>query len=146
MAKKLELEKDEILWKDRKRYLGMPISFTRYELNEERLILRRGFFKTVTDEILIYRIMDIRLVRTFGQKIFGVGTVTLLSTDKSSPSMDLQNIKKPDDVRRFLSKLIEKQRAAKGISRNEFLGGGPHGQGEHCPDPEAHEGHTGGPH
>ena len=127
MAQKLVIEKDEILWKDRKRYLGMPISFTRYEVTADRLIKRHGFFKTTTDELLIYRIMDIRLVRGLWQKIFGVGTVTLLSTDKSTPSLDLKNIKKSDDVRRFLSKLIEEQRVAKGVSKNEFLGGGLHG-------------------
>lgn len=126
MAKKFVLEKDEVLWKDRKRFMGMPLSFTRYELTEERLILRKGFFKTSTDEILVYRIMDIRLVRTLGQKIFGVGTVTVISTDKSSPSLELKNIKSSDEVRVFLSKLIEKQRVAKGISRNEFLGVGTH--------------------
>ena len=127
MAKKLMVEREEVLWKDRRRYLGMPISFTRYELTEERLMLRKGFFKTETEEILIYRIMDIRLVRTLGQKIFGVGTVTLISTDKTTPTFALKNIKHADDVRLFISKLIEKQRVAKGISRNEFLGTGSHG-------------------
>ena len=127
MAKKLIVEKDEILWHDRKRYLGMPISFTRYEVTTERLIKRSGFFKTYTDEILIYRIMDIQLVRGLGQKICGVGTVTLISTDKSSPSVELKNIKRSDDVRRFLSKLIEDQRVAKGVSKAEFLGGTPAG-------------------
>ena len=139
MANKIKLEKEEILWKDRKRHLGLPISFTRYELNEERLVLRHGFFKTVTDEILIYRIMDVRLVRTLGQKIFGVGTVTLISTDKSTPILELKNIKKSDDVRRFISKQIEKQRIAKGVSKNEFLGGGVAGPGgPDCPDPALH--------
>ena len=127
MAKKLIIEKDEILWKDRKRILGMPLSFTRYEITADRLIKRSGFFKTVTEELLIYRIMDIRLVRGFGQKLFGVGTVTLISTDKTTPSVDLKNIKRSDDVRRFLSKQIEDQRVEKGVSKNEFLGGGLHG-------------------
>ena len=31
----------EYLWKDRKRYLGMPISFTRYFLSEDRLLFLR---------------------------------------------------------------------------------------------------------
>ena len=127
MGKKIIVEKDEILWKDRKRCLGLPLSFTRYEASEERLTLRRGFFKTETDETLVYRIMDIRLVRTLGQKIFGVGTVTLTTTDKTQPSLDLKNIKRPDEVRRFLSQLIEKQRSARGITSNEFLGGPGHG-------------------
>ena len=125
MAKKLIIEKDEILWHDRKRYLGLPISFTRYEVTTDRLIKRRGFFKTYTDELLIYRILDIRLVRGLGQKLFGVGTVTLHSTDKTTPTIDLENIKRSDDVRRFLSKQIEQQREAKGVGKSEFLGGIP---------------------
>jgi len=127
MAKKLIIEKDEILWRDRKRYFGLPISFTRYEVTNDRLIKRRGFFRTYTDELLIYRIMDIQLVRGLGQKLCGVGTVTLISTDKTTPVVDLQNIKRSDDVRRFLSKLIEEQRVAKGVGKSEFLGGVPHG-------------------
>ncbi|MDR1559082.1 MAG: PH domain-containing protein [Clostridiales bacterium] len=124
MGRKLDFEKNEILWKDRRRRLGLPLSFTRYEVTEDRLITRKGFFKTETDEILIYRIMDVRLVRTLGQKIFGVGTVTLISSDKSQPTLQLKNIKQPDEVRMFLSKLIEQQRAARGISSREFLVGG----------------------
>jgi len=123
VSKKLVMEKDEIIWKDRKRYLGLPLSFTRYEVTGERLIKHKGFFKTVTDELMIYRIMDIQMVRTLGQKICGVGTVILMSSDKSCPSLHLENIKQSDKVRRFMSKLIEEQRMAKGVNKSEFLGG-----------------------
>jgi len=138
MSKKLAVDDDKILWRDRKRWLGLPLSFTRYEVSDDRLIVRKGFFKTEVDEILIYRIMDIKLVRTLGQKIFGVGTVTLISTDKTNHILEMKNIKQSDHVRKFLSKLIEQQRAARGITSSEFLGGGrghhhEHG-GEFCPD------------
>jgi hypothetical protein len=122
MAKKFTVEKAEILWKDRRRRLGLPLSFTRYEAYDDRLILRKGFFNTTTDELMLYRVMDTRLSRTLGQKIFGVGTVTLLSTDKSHGSLDLKNVKNSDDVRRFLSKLVEEQRMQRGITGREFLG------------------------
>ena len=137
MPKKPIVEKEEIIWKDRKRFLGLPLSFTRYYVSNERLILKQGFFKTITEEILIFRIMDIKLTRKFGQKICGVGTVTLLSTDKTQPKFDLVNIKHPDDVRRFLSKQIDQQRKERGIAGAEFLGGG--GRGAH-----AHGQHGGG--
>ena len=148
MAKKPAVEKEKILWKDRRRRFGLPLSFTRYIVSGERLILKRGFFKTITDEILIYRIMDIRLTRKLGQKIFGVGTVTLISTDKSQPMLELRNIKHPDTVRRFMSQLIDQQRKARGISGSEFLGGmhaGAHrggrgsglGSGSGGPDPSS---------
>jgi len=129
MAKKLAVEKDAVLWKDRKRFLGLPLSFTKYSVSEERLILRQGFFKTQVDELMIYRIMDIRLTRTLGQKLCGVGTITLISDDRTQPTLDLKNIRQPDNVRVFLSSLIEKQRNARGISGSEFLGAGRPGRG-----------------
>ena len=53
MAKKkanqaIESENDPVLWHDRKRILGMPLSFTVYEVTNDRFILRRGFFRTET--------------------------------------------------------------------------------------------------
>lgn len=123
MAKnKQTLPEDEILWKDRKRILGMPISFTVYQVTKDRLISRVGFFKTEIDEILLYRIMDIKLTRTLGQKIFGVGTITLYSADKSDRKLFLINVKKPEAVRTFLSKHVENVRNEKGIIGREVFG------------------------
>jgi uncharacterized membrane protein YdbT with pleckstrin-like domain len=80
---KITIEKDEILWKDRKRHFGLPISFTRYQISGGRFIIRKGFFRTETNELLLYRILDMKLVRGLAQKLFGVGTVTLYSADKT---------------------------------------------------------------
>ena len=49
----------EYIWKDRKRFLGMPLSFTRYALSEDRLFLSVGFFSIKDEEVLLYRIRDI---------------------------------------------------------------------------------------
>jgi hypothetical protein len=122
MAKKLVVEKAKVLWKDRRRRFGLPLSFTRYEATEERLITRKGLFNTTTDELMIFRISDIRLVRGLGQKIFGVGTITLISSDKSHNTLELKNIKHPDNVRVFLSDMVEKQREVRGITGREFFG------------------------
>lgn len=123
MAKqKLIEEAYEPLWKDRKRIMGLPITFTRYEVTNDRLITRKGFFKTETDELLLYRILDIKLRRTLGQKIFGVGTITLYSADRSHDIIEITNIKKSDAVRKFLSKAVEQERTAKGITGREIYG------------------------
>ena len=49
----------EYLWKDRKRHLGMPLSFTRYQMSEDRLFLSQGFLNIKDDEVLLYRVRDI---------------------------------------------------------------------------------------
>ena len=38
-----KLKTIEYIWKDRKRILGMPITFTRYRLSTDRLFCEKGF-------------------------------------------------------------------------------------------------------
>ena len=42
----------EYLWKDRKRYFGLPLSFTRYALSEDRLFLSVGLLSIKDDDVL----------------------------------------------------------------------------------------------
>lgn len=130
---------DQPLWKDRKRILGMPITFTRYEVTNDRLVTNKGLLHSETNELLLYRILDIRLRRSLWQKMFGVGTITLYCADKSDSTYELQSVKKPDSVRKFLSKIVEQQRTQKGITGRELYGaaaGMMQGPGEAAPTQE----------
>lgn len=124
MKRNLEIEPEVILWKDRRRYLGMPLSFTRYELTAQRLTIRTGLFTTKTEEILLFRILDINLKRSFGQKLFGVGSIACYTMDRSSPQFELKNIKHSEKVRRLLGKVVEAERDRKRISAREVYGAG----------------------
>ncbi|MGN0204970.1 MAG: PH domain-containing protein [Coprococcus sp.] len=115
-------ENKGILWSDRKRILGLPITFTKYELDEERLTIRRGLLTSTVDETLLYRILDIKMSRTLGQKIFGVGTIHLYSADRTDQHLDLESISKPDEVRKQLSRLVEKARMEKRMAGREMYG------------------------
>lgn len=116
------LGNEEVLWKDRRRYLGLPLSFTIYTLDNNRLYVKKGLFNSVTDELLLYRILDVRLTRTLGQKMFGVGSITLTSADQSSPSLLIKNIKKSDRTRRLLSNIVERERNEKRVMGKEMFG------------------------
>ncbi|MRR39338.1 PH domain-containing protein [bacterium] len=117
-----DTEQKPLLWKDRKRYLGMPISFTRYEFDSDRLVSRIGLLKTVTNEVLLYRILDIKMTQTLGQKLFGVGTLMLYTADQSDNQIPLINIKHPEKIRRGLSELVEKERMEKRLLGREMFG------------------------
>lgn len=117
-----QFEQEEILWKDRKRILGLPISFTAYRVDRDRLTCVKGFFKTEVDELLLYRVLDIKSSRTLGQKLLGVGTITLYSADRTHGTFELMNIRRPDKVRVFLSKLVEYERTSKALVGKEIYG------------------------
>lgn len=116
------LVEEEILWKDRKRYLGLPISFTVYSLDNNRFYLKRGFFNSVMDELLLYRVLDVKLTRSLGQKIFGVGTIMLITADQSNPRLIIKNVRHSDRVRKLLSNIVERERNEKRIMGKEMYG------------------------
>ena len=101
------MEPIEYLWKDRKRFLGLPLSFTRYRLSEDRLFCETGFFNIKSDEVLLYRVRDLRLTLNLAQRIFGVGTICVVSSDKSIPHLDLKNIKNPRMVKELIHSNVE---------------------------------------
>ena len=112
----------EILWKDRKRgFLGLPLSFTKYSLTKERLFVETGFINSVENEVRLYRILDVQMTRTLGQKMFGLGSINVLSSDASSKDFTIKNIKKPKYVKELLSELVEKQRDEKRVVNRELM-------------------------
>lgn len=109
------------LWKDRKRYLGLPLSFTRYMLSEDRLFVSVGFLNIKDDEILLYRIRDIDTSRTLWQRIFGVGSITVVSSDKTMPTLVLQNVKDPVFVKELLHKQVEEMKIRRRVRLGEIM-------------------------
>ena len=111
----------EYLWKDRKRYFGMPLSFTRYALSEDRLFLSVGFFSIKDEEVLLYRIRDINTSRTLWQRLFGVGTISVVSSDKTMPTLVLKNIKKPLYVKELLHRQVEEMKIRRRVRLGEVI-------------------------
>jgi len=111
----------QYIWKDRKRYFGMPISFTRYALSEDRLFTSVGFLNIKDDEILLYRVRDIDTNRSLWQRMFGVGTVTVMSSDKTMPNLVLQNIKDPVAVKELLHKQVEEMKIKRRVRFGEIM-------------------------
>ena len=116
----MALSKDPMLWADRKRHLGLPISFTSYSVSEDRLFRDTGFFKRNYEEVLLYRVRDISLSRSLGQMIFGVGTITIISSDKSSAKLEIENVKAPREVKELIHQLVEESKTRRRFRFGEF--------------------------
>lgn len=112
----------EKLWHDRKRYFGMPLSFTRYSLSDDRLFVSEGFLNIKDDEILLYRVRDIDTSRNLWQRIFGVGTVTVISSDKTMPTLILKNVKDPIFVKELIHKQVEEMKIKRRVRVGEIMG------------------------
>ena len=111
----------ECLWKDRKRHLGLPLSFTRYSLSDDRLFVSEGFLNIKDDEVLLYRVRDIDTQRSLWQRLFGVGTVTVMSSDKTMPTLVLKNIKDPLFVKELIHKQVEEMKIRRRVRFGEIM-------------------------
>ena len=111
----------EYLWRDRKRHLGLPLSFTRYALSEDRLFLSEGFLNIRDDEVLLYRVRDIDSSRSLWQRLFGVGTITVMSSDKSMPILELRNIKHPLEVKELIHQQVEQVKIQRRVRLGEIM-------------------------
>jgi uncharacterized membrane protein YdbT with pleckstrin-like domain len=117
----MKLPKNTV-WSDRKRTLfGLPWSFTKYILTDEKLLIVKGLFKQTEEEIRLYRILDMTLNRSLFQRIDRVGTIHCCSSDKTASEFDIKRVKNPRDVKETLSDLVEKQRIARGVSIREEM-------------------------
>lgn len=112
---------NQYIWKDRKRYFGLPLSFTRYALSEDRLFLSVGLLNIQDEELLLYRVRDITTKRSLWQRIFGVGTVTVLSSDKSQPVLVMKNIKNPMQVKELLHTWVEEMKMRRRVRVGEIM-------------------------
>ena len=117
------MEEIKYLWQDRKRYFGLPLSFTRYFLSEDRLFMEQGFFNIRSDEVLLYRVRDLDLNMKLTQRIFGVGTVCVHSSDQSMPHMDLNNIKNPRVIKELIHRSVEEAKDKRRMRAMEVVGG-----------------------
>jgi uncharacterized membrane protein YdbT with pleckstrin-like domain len=115
------------LWRDRKRlWCGLPWTFTIYSLDDERLYVETGILSKREDECRLYRVLDISLSRSFGQRLFGLGTIEVHSSDRTLKDFQIKNIKHSHDVKELISRQVEVMRDKKRVSSREFIGDGEH--------------------
>lgn len=120
----MSTENNTTLWHDRKHILWFPFTFEKYRIANGRIYCQHGFLNQKEHECLLYRILDISLSRSLGNRICGTGTVTMRTTDDSDPVLVLKNIKRSREVKDMLSDLIEKERIRRGVTGREILANG----------------------
>lgn len=114
----------DTIWSDRKRHFGLPISFTKYSLNEDRLFRETGLLNLNEEEVLLYRVRDVSLSRSLWQRIFGVGTITVHSSDKTSPTLEVINVKDSKSVKELIFTNVEKAKEERRMRATELLDDG----------------------
>ncbi|HAE52432.1 MAG TPA: hypothetical protein DCG30_04175 [Ruminococcus sp.] len=111
------------VWTDKKRTIfGLPWSFTRYYLTETKFITKTGFFNISEDEMDLYKITDKKILRPFGQRIFGCGSIIIYSKDTDNPTKEIRCIKDVRAVSNLIDEYMNKMRDKYSIRGRDLMG------------------------
>ena len=112
------------IWRDRKRTIfGLPLSFTVYELTEDRLFVKTGILAINEEEIRLYRVIDINYKASIFQRLFRVGSILLATSDHSAGNLEIRSVKNPKEIKELLSEKVEFQRDQKRVVNREIMSG-----------------------
>ncbi len=116
------MNKENLKWYDRKRiWCGLPWTFTKYGLSEDRFFVETGFFTTKSFDVRLYRVMNTSLSRSLMQKIFGLGTIHIDANDKDLGCFDIVNIKNCEAVKELLDETVEAERIRNKVVVREYV-------------------------
>jgi hypothetical protein len=68
---------------------------TRYEVSADRIEWSRGLLDRRVDNLDMFRVIDLKLRRSLLDCIVGIGTVMVITTDKTDPEFTFEKIRNP---------------------------------------------------
>lgn len=94
-----------------------------YELTTERLNVNTGVFSKRFDAVELYRVKDTRITQSFFQRMCGLATVTIVSSDRTTPIVHLLSIPMTaaNEIRESIRKLSESLRQLKGVREIDYV-------------------------
>ena len=100
----------EFVERKRTRLFGLPWTFTKYTVDENKVTIKSGFLSIVEDDAYMYKIQDVRLIRSFLDRINRTGTVVCYTGDITHPELKLLHIKHSNEIKDFLRTASEEAR------------------------------------
>ena len=91
-----------------------------FELTNERLRVSNGVINQHIDEVELYRVKDILVVRKWWMRMTGLGTIHLDTSDRSMSQIDIPAIRNSLELRESLRKKVEAMRDKKRVREMDF--------------------------
>ncbi len=104
--------KGELKYKERSRWLlfGLPWTFTKYEIRENDFTIVKGFFTVRENDCYMYKISDVEITRSFMQRLAGLSTIILYTSDVTDRTIVMKNIKHGKEIKDFILQASEAAR------------------------------------
>jgi len=88
---------------------------THYEMTSQRLRIRTGILNKKVDELELFRVKDYTLEQPFLLRLVGLGNLTMITSDATSPTVTIKAIPDIEDVREKLRQAVQHERDRKRV-------------------------------
>lgn len=104
--------KGELKYSERSRWLffGLPWTFTKYEIRENDFTIVKGFFTVRENDCYMYKISDVEVTSTLLQRMAGLSTIVLFTSDVTDRTIVMKNIKHGKEIKDFILQASESAR------------------------------------
>ncbi len=83
----------------------IKLKATCYEITADRIEWSRGILSRRFDKLDMFRVVDLKLRRTLFDCIVGIGTVTLVTTDKTDPAFEFEKMRRARELYDVIKKV-----------------------------------------
>jgi len=95
-------DQEKVLWEGRP-FLSLN---TFYRVTSERVRIQRGLLGRDFDDIELIRIQDLDRTQGVGERMLGIGDISIKSSDPSRPDVVLENVTDPDTVHEIIRRAM----------------------------------------
>ena len=99
-------------FKERKRWVffGLPFTFTVYTIKEDIITIEEGFLNKKENDCYMYKVQDVELQRSFGERTFGIGSVKCYTGDTTDKELLISHVKNAKAIKDFILEASEQSR------------------------------------
>jgi hypothetical protein len=108
---------EKIYWQGRP-FLSLVES---YVLTSERIKIVKGLLGRDVENFELIRVQDIDLKQHVGERMLGIGDITVRGSDQSKPAIVLRNVSKPEEVYEIMRRAWLEARKRHGLQFREYM-------------------------
>lgn len=91
-------------------FLGLPFTFTKYTIEEEVITINSGLLNTRENDCYMYKVQDVELSASLGERIFGMGTIICYTGDTTNPKLYIEHVRNAKAIKDFILEASEEAR------------------------------------